>query len=381
MGLFRKPAPEQKPLGLIMSGGGARAAYQIGVLRAIANILPRHAANPFHVISGTSAGALNAASLATHAHRLRTGVRTLEAVWKNLSSEKVYDPNSANLLTSTSGLILSMLTGRKSDAPVALLDNSPLTGLLSRVIKIEKVQQNIDRGLLNALSITASAYSSGESVSFYQACEDIKDWTGPHRIGVRTKLTHKHLLASSAIPVIFPAVQIGDQYYGDGAIRQLAPTSPALHLGARRILVIGVSGNRTKPPLADQQAEQPGLAQILGHIMNSAFVDTLENDVEFLQHMNDVLPHVSQRRMKKHQIDHSEIELLEISPSQELNVLAMEHYAELPKQMARYIKEDSSGTLLSLILFESGFCTALWQLGYSDAMAQEEEIAKFFDLD
>ncbi len=372
------PKPDQQRIGLILTGGGARAAYQVGVLRAIATTLPKLAKNPFHVIAGTSAGALNAASLATHAHHLRTAVRTLETIWKNISSDMVYDLHSANLLSSASGLVLNMLSAKNSDNAVALLHNAPLAELLARVIKFNRIQHNIDIGLLDALSITASAYSSGESVSFYQAIKNIEDWQGPHRIGVRTQLGLEHLMASAAIPVIFPAVKLGAQYFGDGAIRQLAPTSTAMHLGARRLLAIGVSGNRTRSPLEDELTEQPSLSQILGHILNSAFVDALENDLEFIRHMNAVNPLVPKPVIERNSIHMNKIDLLEISPSRELNVLAMEHYHELPKTMTRYIKEGSSGTLLSLILFERGFCGALCQLGFEDGMEKEGRIRDFF---
>jgi len=379
LGLRKKPEP--KKFGLILSGGGARAAYQVGVLRAIANILPKQSPNPFQIISGTSAGALNAVSIATHSQRLRTGVRTLEYIWKNLSSKQIYDPQSGNLLSSLSNLLLPMISGKNGDKPVALLDNSPLTKLLERVIKLDRLQRQIDAGLVDAVSVTASAYSTGESVSFFQGIAGIDDWEGPHRIGRRSELTLQHLMASSAIPVVFPAVKLGHQYFGDGAVRQLAPTSTALHLGARRLLAVGVSGNRTKAPLEDEMIEQPSLLQILGHILNSAFVDTLENDLEFLRHMNEVLPHVPERKLRKYSIDMTEVELLDISPSEELNVIAQQYYEELPRAMARYIKPNGSGSLLSLILFEKGFCKALWQLGFDDAMTKESEIRRFFDLE
>ena len=305
-------------------------------------------------------------------------MKTLEYIWKNIRSEQIYDPQSGNLLSSASSVLLSMLSGKTNDSAVSLLDNSPLGALLSRVIKFEKIQHNIDIGLLNAVSVTASAYSSGESVSFYQTVKGINDWEGPHRIGLRTRLQLEHLMASTAIPIIFPAVQIENQFYGDGAVRQLAPTSTAIHLGARRIFAIGVSGNRTKAPLEDEMFEPPSLLQIVGHILNSAFVDTLENDLEFLSHMNEVIPHVPPAILAQEHIHVNEIELLEISPSRELNLLAMEYYDELPKPLSRYIKSETSGTMLSLILFEKGFCNALWQLGYDDAMAKEAKIREFF---
>jgi len=365
-------------IGLLLSGGGARAAYQVGVLSAIAQMLPKNASNPFHIISGTSAGALNAASLACHAHRIRTAVALLEYVWKNVSSDQIYTPQSGKLFGSASAMLLSTVRTKKSEAPLSLLDNFPLSELLQRVLKLNRIQRNIDRGLLDALSITASAYSTGESVSFYQGIKGLEDWEGPHRIGLRSQIEHSHLMASAALPVLFPAVKIGKQYFGDGSVRQLAPTSTPIHLGARRLLAIGVSGNRIKTPLEDKMPEPPSLSQILGHMLNSAFVDTLDNDLDFLREMNGVLDHVPNRLRANGKLRAQKIELLEISPSKELNVLASEYYDELPKQMAKHIKPDSSGTLLSLVLFEKGFCTALLKLGVEDALAYEPEIRHFF---
>ncbi|MEQ8313882.1 MAG: patatin-like phospholipase family protein [Gammaproteobacteria bacterium] len=375
------PVRNDPRTGLLLSGGGSRAAYQIGVLRAIAQLLPKESPNPFHVIAGTSAGALNAVSLASHAWRFRTAVRSLEYIWRNLSSEQVYSPESGNLLGSASSVLLSVISSNKQkDKPVAIFDNSPLAVLLSRVIRFDRIQHNIDVGLIDAISVTASAFGSGESVSFYQAMQGIEDWSGPHRIGRRSELGLDHLMASSAIPLIFPPVKIGPQYYGDGAIRQLAPTSTALHLGARRLLAIGVSGNRTTQPLEEEMSEPPGLWQMVGHLLNSAFVDTLENDLVFLKHMNEVIPYVPPRHQE--QLSHAmfEVELLEISPSRELNRVAIEYYEELPKPLSRYIKPSGSGTILSLILFESGFCNALIKLGYEDAMEKESDIREFFRL-
>lgn len=374
-----EPDDNQHKIGLILSGGGARAAYQVGVLRAIANILPRESANPFQVISGTSAGALNAVSLATYAQRMRTGVRALEHVWKNLSSEKVYRLDSAGIIGSASNWILAMVTNRATETPVSLLNNAPLGALLGRVIKFNRIQHNIDVGLLDAVAVTASSYTSGESVSFYQAVKGIEDWRGPHRKGVRSELTLNHLMASSAIPTIFPAVRIDQEYFGDGAIRQLAPTSTALHLGARKVLAIGVSGTRSKADALERPEEHPSLSQIVGHILNSAFVDTLENDLEFLRHMNDVLPHVPQRKLLKYNIRHQVVDLLEISPSQELSEIASNHFQELPKPLRLFVKEASSGAVLSLLLFEPGYCNALMELGLRDAMQMQDRIREFFN--
>ena len=371
----------EERIGLLLSGGGARAAYQVGVLGAIAKLMPKNAKNPFHIISGTSAGAFNAASLGSHAHRLRTGVRLLEYVWKNISSDQIYTPQSGNMLGSASAMLLASMRSNPADVPRSLLDNSPLASLLNRVLKLHKIQRNIDRGLLDALSITASAYSTGESVSFYQGVKGLKDWEGPHRIGRRSQITHSHLLASAALPVLFPSVKIGNQFYGDGAVRQLAPTSTPIHLGATRLLAVGVSGNRTKAPLENKMTEAPPLSQIIGHMLNSAFVDTLDNDLEFLRDMNEVLDFVPEHVRNEKKIRAQKIELFEISPSKEINLIATDFYHELPKQMARQIKLDSSSTLLSLVLFEKGFCNALWELGHEDALEKETEIREFFSLE
>ncbi len=367
--------PPKRPVGLVLSGGGARAAYQVGVLRAIADLLPARARCPFDVISGASAGALNGVSLATHARSLCNGVKALESIWKNLESDQVYDTKSSRLLGGASSLLFAGLRGGAGDAPVALLDNRPLFKLLKRTIRFGRIQRDIDAGLIDAVSVTASAYSTGESVSFYQAVKSVEDWSGPHRIGRRARLKLNHLMASTAIPIIFPAVNIGNQCFGDGAMRQLAPTSTARRLGARRILVIGVSGNRTKQPLEDEMSGQPSLWQIMGHILNSAFVDALENDIGFLRQVNRVVSHVPSRARARLGLD--EIDLLEISPSRQLDRIALEHVDELPGPLARHVGARA-GALLSLVLYEKGFCNALWRLGFEDAMEKEEEIRRFF---
>lgn len=374
---FFSPPPGPDKIGLILSGGGARAAYQVGVLRGIANILPRQSTNPFQIISGTSAGALNAVSLAAHASRLRTGVRTLEYVWENLSSSKVYRLDSGGIIASASSWVMALVSGRQTEAPASLLNTAPLRELLASNIHFDRIQQHIDCGLLDALSVTVSSYSSGQSVSFFQGLKEIDEWEGPHRIGRRSLINLDLIMASSAIPTIFPAVRIDDQYFGDGSIRQLAPTSTALHLGANKILAIGVSATKYRRQTSNSDLGHPSLSQIIGHILNSAFVDTLENDLEFLRHMNEVLPHVSRRRLQKQKLRHQVVELLDISPSRDLNEIAAEHFEELPRAMKLFIKDPNS-SILSLLLFEPGYCRALLDLGHADAMAREPDIRKFF---
>lgn len=363
---------------LVLSGGGARAAYQVGVLRAIANLQPAQSPNPFQIITGVSAGALNAASIATNAQRFRTGVRALEYIWKNISSEQVYKLDSSGLIGNASNWVFSFLRNRRRDTPTSLLDNMPLETLLAKVLKFERIERSIQSGYLEALAVTASGYTSGESVSFYQGVDSLKNWEHPHRLGIRTKLGLKHLMASSAIPALFPAVKINREYFGDGAIRQLAPLSPAIQLGADRILVVGVS-SKVARPLKGAEPPHPSLTQILAHILNSAFVDTLTMDSEILRRYNKMVPLIPEALAQQDRmLRMRQIQLLDITPSENLNDIASEHFDDLPRALKVFIRDAGSSTVLSLLLFEKSYSHRLIDLGYNDAMEKEAEIIEFF---
>ena len=370
----RAQPPADIQRALVLSGGGARAAYQVGALRGIATVLDKDEANPFQIISGTSAGALNATGLATHAHKFRTGIRMLEYVWRNISSDKIYKLDSAGLVSSASNWVFSFLANRGKSMPTSLLDNSPLEALLMDVLRLERINTHMQAGLLDSLVITASGYTSGESVSFFQTTRDIPNWNRAHRVGMRTELRHKHLLASTAIPTLFPAVKINREYFGDGAIRQLAPLSPAIHMGANKILAIGVSGAQTRRPAKGDQITQPSLSQIIGHILNSAFVDTLESDITTLRRYNDLLPYCQ----NKPDLDIRPIELLEITPSLDLNRIAEDFYLTLPRTIRMFIRDTNSSSIASLLMFEKDYCDQLMDLGIADAMAKREQIRAFF---
>jgi NTE family protein len=361
-------------LALVLSGGGARAAYQVGALRGIATVLGKDEPNPFSIISGTSAGALNAAGLATHAHKLRTGIRVLEYIWRNIRSDKVYKLDSAGLISSASNWVFSFLSNRGRKVPASLLDNSPLESLLKDVLRLEKINENMAQGFLESLVVTTSGYTSGESVSFFQSVHNIANWERSHRVGIRTDLRLQHLLASTAIPTLFPAVKINREYFGDGAIRQLAPLSPAIHMGAGKILAIGVSGAGTRRPAKGEQTTQPSLSQIIGHILNSAFVDTLESDIAVLRRYNALLPNCCANV----DLDIRAIELLEITPSLDLNRIAEDYYTSLPKTIRMFIRDTNSSSIASLLMFEKDYCEQLMDLGIADALAKREQIQSFF---
>jgi NTE family protein len=282
--------------GLILTGGGARAAYQVGVLKAIAEMLPRRAQNPFPIICGTSAGAFNAVTLAVYAQSFRLGAQYLEKMWKNFTAHDIYRADPLGVLKNTilwmSGLVFTAL-GINRLNHVSLLDSSPLAELLDRAMPSEKIQENIDAGALHALSISASGYGTGQSVNFFQSVQGVQPWQRARRIGVSTFIEAKHILASSAIPFIFPAVKINREYFGDGSMRQIAPISPALHLGAVRVLVIGTGQTDEFQPGRSKVDDYPSLAKIAGHAMDSIFLDSLEVDIERLSRINKTIDLVS----------------------------------------------------------------------------------------
>ncbi|MDD5180461.1 MAG: patatin-like phospholipase family protein [Gallionellaceae bacterium] len=375
---------EQK-LGLVLSGGGARAAYQVGVLRAIAELIPRHAHNPFHIICGTSAGALNAATLAVNAGNFRKGVQYLTNIWKGFQVGDIYrsDPvgvfnNSARWLA---GLVLGAM-GINKLSRVSLLDNAPLVDLLNKTLPCEKIQESIDAGLLYALSITASGYGSGQSVTFYQGMSDIQPWQRARRLGTPAKIDAMHLLASSAIPFIFPAVHINREYFGDGSMRQIAPISSALHLGASRVLIIGLGQGGPDRPRHMQMGEYPSLAHIAGHALNSIFLDSMEVDLERLRRINRTVSMMPEDIRQAVSLRH--VDVLLIEPSQPIDGIAERYAHRLPWTIRLLLRgvgamRRSGANLVSYLLFDKGFCRALIELGYQDALKRKEEILAFLD--
>ncbi len=374
----------ERKIGLILTGGGARAAYQVGVLKAIARILPRNAPNPFFVICGTSAGSLNAVTLAVNAPQFRQGVQRLLGIWRNLRVDDIYRSDPAGVLSNSlrwiGGLLLGSI-GIQKTTHVSLLDNSPLSDFLTEKLPFDKIQENIDAGLLHALSVTASGYGSGQSVTFYQGAKEISPWKRARRLGVTTTIKIKHLLASTAIPFIFPAVRINREYFGDGSMRQIAPISSALHLGANRVLVIGV-GQGNAAPEREQTSDYPSLAQIAGHALNSIFLDSMEVDLERLMRINSTVRNMPEELRRNTDLRH--VEVLMFSPSQPIEKIAGRYSAKLPWTI-RYLLRSvgamrhSGANLVSYLLFEKNYCRALVNLGFQDAMRRREEIIAFFE--
>jgi len=369
----------RKKTGLILTGGGARAAYQVGVLRAVSELLGRPAWNPFPILCGTSAGAINATALAIHAYNFALGVRGLLGVWERFHVGQVYRADAWGILRS-GGRWLSALMLLNRVNPVSLLDNTPLRELLTRTMDYSRIQQNIDAGTLYAVSITASGYSSGQSVSFYQGGPEAVEWERTQRVGSATPIDTDILMASSALPYIFPAVKVHREYFGDGSMRQIAPISPALHLGADRVLVIG-TGRQT----ADGRVRSslyPSLAQIAGHALNSIFLDSLNVDIERLQRINRTISLVPPDRLREASLPLRHVDVLVISPSQPIERIAGRHLYDLPRPVRFLLRavgamNRNGSNLASYLLFESGFTRALIQLGYEDALARGDEVREF----
>lgn len=370
---------------LILSGGGARAAYQVGVLQALADILPDDNTNPFPIICGTSAGAINALALAAHPGNFKESVNALANMWRNLKIGDVYLHSWSDILKSLSLLGLSLFNqGIGRQRPLSLLDNSPLWDLLGSHIPFYNINQSIASGKLLAVSVSAMGYTSGHTVSFFQGHESIQGWNRYRRAGVATPLRLEHLIASSAIPTIFPAVRINREYFGDGALRQLAPISPALHLGAESLFVIGVSGNRssTKPKRLPVK-HSPSMGQIVGHLLNSAFVDSLEGDLEHMELVNNLVKLIPEENrpvdFKLRAVDN-----MVISPSSPLDVIAGRNVRYLPDSLRFFLRaigattKGGGATAASYLLFSTEFITDLMELGYQDGLKEAEAIKNFF---
>lgn len=363
---------------LLLGGGGARAAYQVGVLKAIAELVPKGCENPFPIICGTSAGSINTVALASNAGDFHHGVRRIRKVWENFELHHVFHSDGKNLFKRIIQWAWSNLgPGTWHKGPSSLLDNEPLKELLNRSISFDKIDDSIKNGDLHAYCLTACSYTSGESTTFYDGSPEIENWLRTHREGLREKMTIDHLMASSAIPVIFPSVKLGEEHFGDGSMRQISPISPALHLGAKKILIIGLR-LEDSPRAGPAPKHRPTLGQISGYVLDTLFLNSLQSDIERMERMNRTLKANTDANGEALKV----IEHLVISPSEDIANIAMKHFLEMPRSFRIALKflgmaKANSRRFISYLMFTKTFCRELIDLGYRDAMEKRAELEVF----
>ncbi|HTS51497.1 MAG TPA: patatin-like phospholipase family protein [Bryobacteraceae bacterium] len=381
----------EDPLGLVMTGGGARGAYQAGVLKRIGELeRVRGKGNPFPIIGGASAGAINGAALAIGSDDFSTATEVLTQLWSGIHPSDVFRTDAMSQARNSITWIMDLSFGGVLGGGNAqsLLDATPLRHFLNKHVKCDRIQTNISRGHLYAFAISATNYNSGKSYLFIQGKKGHPIWNRVRRVTVATKITVEHLCASAAIPLVFPAVrlEVGREsaFFGDGCIRLQQPLSPVIRLGADRILAIGVRGENTEHQNESQSDRRnPSLAQVLGVLLNVMFLDHLAADVEHLERLNEL---IRMGRIGSAGKDGPEkmraLRALIITPSVDLSKLAAQHQKDMPYLLSYFMSglgrdAESCADLMSYLLFTPRYTNALIDLGYHDADGRMDEIEDF----
>lgn len=372
-------ATARDDLALVLTGGGARGAYQVGVLRWLARNYPE-----LHlpILTGVSAGAVNTAHLASRHGTFRQGIDELATLWVQLTPDQVFDVSAGALAWNVmrwGGRLMSggVVPGREVKA---FLDTSPLRRYLEEVYgavdgRLTGIEYNLHRGVLKAVALSTSSYTTGQSVVWVEG-HDIAPWKRPQRRAVHAKLTVDHVMASAAIPLFFPAVRIGDAWYGDGGVRLAAPLSPALHLGARRI--IAISTRYDGPPTAARRKTLVGYpppATVFGALMNAIFLDLIDQDALRIQRFNDLLSKLPPEERAGLRI----VDFIALRPSRDLGRMSRKYEPQLPRAF-RFLtrglgtRETASPDLLSMLLFVPEYVNRLMELGEADAERQAEAL-------
>jgi NTE family protein len=364
---------ESPSLGLVLTGGGARSAYQVGVLKGVAELVRRGSACPFPIITGTSAGAVSAIALASDAAHFRRSVYGIERVWRDFRVHHVFKADAASMLRSGLHWMLAFVTGGwLVHPPHSFFDNTPLWDLLRAQLNFDGIPRSLYKKHLRGIGVCATCYADADSVTFYASATAVEPWERVFRKGARVQLTLDHLMASLSIPFLFRPVRLHDQYFGDGAMRQTSPLSPAIHLGANRLFIVGVNDPVPDDVVPKRPAAEPSFGQMFGFMLDSLFMDTLNADLERIRRYNETSP--------------QRIEFLVMTPSRDVNEIARRHARELPRSLRTLLRAMGANTpastmLLSYLLFERGFTRELIALGYEDARSRADEIRAFLQVE
>jgi NTE family protein len=370
--------------GLVLTGGGARAAYQVGALRAIADIT-QYQDNPFQIVSGFSAGAINGTWLASRNGHFQDATKEMWDQWSNLTMNQVFKTSTASLVSIALRWIKDRFTGGMQRHQIShLLDTSPLNDFLEKNIDFDVLKKNLDSGGLYGLSMIAANYHSGQSTAFFSGNSEIKSWNGLNRLSVRTDFSSEHIMASSAIPIFFPPIRVGNAYFGDGMVRLSSPLSPAIHMGSDRILVIGIRGPSSlsaKPD--DGKPPSVSLGEIAGTILNGLFFDSLSSDIARMEKINRTVSYMSAEELKADPDALRLIPLLSLHPSEEVAISTRCELRKLPFTMRFLLRglgvtEEKGHDLLSYLSFEPKYLRSLLDLGYADTMKRKDEVLAFF---
>ena len=363
--------------GLVLQGGGARGAYQVGVLKAVGEIL-NTTANPFSIISGTSVGAINAASLASSADDFLESTNRLERLWRSLRENSIFDSRARSLFATGWRIIRTFVFGGKTNQ-YGLLDNNPLRELLDREFKRDKVEEAFSEGHLEGFCITTSCYECGKAITHFETNQNVQPWMRSRRDGRMDTIRVDHLMASSALPFIFQAVRIDGTYQGDGAMRLTTPLSPVIRMGADKVVVIGVRDAIIDSPSDDGMALYPSIGEMSGHALDILFNDNLDSDIERVNRINSLLRKIPSAKRKE--TDLKAVDLLVLQPSEDLREIARRHESNMPKAVRFILKSigawNTDGRLPSYLLFEEGYIADLIELGYNDTIARTDDVKSF----
>lgn len=377
---------------IVLNGAGARTAYQVGAIKALGEIFPE-TKSPFGIICGTSAGSINAAYIASRANEWDAATIALAEMWSKIYLEQIYETSGLSLSRISSAWIQRIALGgrvKTHQGSNYMLNTKPLSKLLSEKINFSAIHQNIQQGILQAVSVTCLEYFEQTTISFFDANQSCLEWTHSGRKGIRCELEKKHIMASTAMPLLFPPIKIEGHYFGDGCLRQSSPLSPAIHLGADRIVSIGIRQKKKKTKHVSEhvKVQPPAYAEILGELFNALFLDTLDPDIERLERINDAIKQGVQPKAIRDQFALREIPILHLSPSRNLGELVPDIIKDFPLVLRYLIKGlgasdiDKQGKeLISYLAFTKECVTPLLNLGYEDTMEREDEIREFMAED